>query len=134
MTDSVFTRIIRRDIPAAIVFEDEQVIAFMDAGQVNPGHVLVATRRQVETFMELDETQAAHLFAVAHRVARAVQAAYQPEGMTLLQTNKPAGWQTVPHVHVHVLPRYANDGVDLVWPRKDPPLAELQALAARIRL
>ncbi|MDO9252052.1 HIT family protein [Hydrogenophaga sp.] len=134
MTDSVFTRIIRRDIPAAIVFEDEQVIAFMDAGQVNPGHVLVATRRQVETFMELDEAQAAHLFAVAHRVARAVQAAYQPEGMTLLQTNKPAGWQTVPHVHVHVLPRYANDGVDLVWPRKDPPLAELQALAARIRL
>jgi histidine triad (HIT) family protein len=134
MTDSVFTRIIRRDIPAAIVFEDEQVIAFMAAGQVNPGHVLVATRRQVETFMELDEAQAAHLFAVAHRVARAVQAAYQPEGMTLLQTNKPAGWQTVPHVHVHVLPRYANDGVDLVWPRKDPPLAELQALAARIRL
>jgi histidine triad (HIT) family protein len=134
MTDSVFTRIIRRDIPAAIVFEDDQVIAFMDAGQVNPGHVLVATRRQVETFMELDEAQAAHLFAVAHRVARAVQAAYQPEGMTLLQTNKPAGWQTVPHVHVHVLPRYANDGVDLVWPRKDPPLAELQALAARIRL
>ncbi|MBQ0917076.1 HIT family protein [Hydrogenophaga aromaticivorans] len=134
MTDSVFTRIIRREIPAAIVFEDEQVIAFMDAGQVNPGHVLVATRRQVETFMELDETQAAHLFAVAHRVARAVQAAYQPEGMTLLQTNKPAGWQTVPHVHVHVVPRYANDGADLVWPRKDPPLAELQALAARIRL
>jgi histidine triad (HIT) family protein len=134
MTDSVFTRIIRRDIPAAIVFEDDQVIAFMDAGQVNPGHVLVATRRQVETFMELDEAQAAHLFAVAHRVARAVQAAYQPEGMTLLQTNKPAGWQTVPHVHVHVLPRYANDGVNLVWPRKDPPLAELQALAARIRL
>lgn len=134
MTDSVFTRIIRREIPAAIVFEDKQVIAFMDAGQVNPGHVLVATRRQVETFMELDETQAAHLFAVAHRVARAVQAAYQPEGMTLLQTNKPAGWQTVPHVHVHVVPRYANDGADLVWPRKDPPLAELQALAARIRL
>lgn len=134
MTDSVFTRIIRREIPAAIVFEDEQVIAFMDAGQVNPGHVLVATRRQVETFMELDETEAAHLFAVAHRVARAVQAAYQPEGMTLLQTNKPAGWQTVPHVHVHVVPRYANDGADLVWPRKDPPLAELQALAARIRL
>jgi histidine triad (HIT) family protein len=53
--------------------------------------------------------------------------------MTLLQTNKPDGWQTVPHVHVHVLPRHANDGVGLEWPRKDPPLAELQALAARIK-
>jgi histidine triad (HIT) family protein len=134
MSDSVFTRIIRREIPAAIVFEDERVIAFMDAGQVNPGHVLVATRRQVETFVELEEAEAAHLFAVAHRVARAVQAAFAPEGMTLLQTNRPAGWQTVPHVHVHVLPRHTGDGADLVWPRKDPPLAALQALATRLRL
>lgn len=134
MSDSVFTRIIRREIPAAIVYEDEHVIAFMDAGQVNPGHVLVATRRQVETFVELEEAEAAHLFAVAHRVARAVQAAFAPEGMTLLQTNRPAGWQTVPHVHVHVLPRHAGDGAELVWPRKDPPLDELRALAARLRL
>lgn len=134
MTDTVFTRIVRREIPAAIVFEDEQVIAFMDAGQVNPGHVLVATKRQVETVMELSEAEAGHLFAIATRVAKAVQAAFQPTGMTLLQTNKPDGWQTVPHVHVHVLPRRANDGVGLEWPRKDPPLAELQALAARIQL
>jgi histidine triad (HIT) family protein len=132
MTDTVFTRIVRREIPAAIVFEDEQVIAFMDAGQVNPGHVLVATKRQVETVMELSEAEAGHLFAIATRVAKAVQAAFQPTGMTLLQTNKPDGWQTVPHVHVHVLPRHANDGVGLEWPRKNPPLAELQALAARI--
>ncbi|MFN3495827.1 MAG: HIT family protein [Hydrogenophaga sp.] len=134
MTDSVFTRIVRRELPAAIVYEDEQVIAFMDAGQVNPGHVLVATRRQVETVMELKESEAAHLFAIATRIAKAVQAAFQPTGMTLLQTNQPDGWQTVPHVHVHVLPRHADDGVGLVWPRKDPPLSELQALAARIKV
>ncbi|MDO9484016.1 MAG: HIT family protein [Hydrogenophaga sp.] len=134
MTDTVFTRIVRREIPAAIVFEDDQVIAFMDAGQVNPGHVLVATKRQVETVMELSEAEAGHLFAIATRVAKAVQAAFEPTGITLLQTNKPDGWQTVPHVHVHVLPRHANDGVGLEWPRKDPPLAELQALAARIPL
>ncbi|MDP3477208.1 MAG: HIT family protein [Hydrogenophaga sp.] len=133
MTDTVFTRIVRREIPAAIVFEDEQVIAFMDAGQVNPGHVLVATKRQVETVMDLSEAEAGHLFAIATRVAKAVQAAFEPTGMTLLQTNKPDGWQTVPHVHVHVLPRHANDSVGLEWPRKDPPLAELKALAARIK-
>lgn len=134
MSDSVFTRILRREIPAAMVHEDDRVFAFMDAGQVNPGHVLVATRRQVETLVELEEDEVAHLFVVAHRVARAVQAAFRPAGMTLLQANRPAGWQTVPHVHVHVLPRHAGDGVELVWPRKEPPLAELQALAARIRL
>ena len=134
MTDSVFTRILRRELPAALLYEDAQVFAFMDAGQVNPGHVLVATRRQVETLMELQESEAAQLFAVAHRVARAVQAAFQPEGMTLLQTNRPAGWQTVPHVHVHVLPRYAGDGAELVWPRREPGLAALREYAARIRL
>jgi histidine triad (HIT) family protein len=72
--------------------------------------------------------------AVAHRVARAVQAAFQPEGITLLQANKPAGWQTVPHLHMHVLPRRAGDGVDLVWPRKNPDIGELKALAARLAL
>ncbi len=134
MTDSVFTRIIRREIPAVVVYEDERVIAFMDAGQVNPGHVLVATKRQVETVMELEEAEAAHLFAIATRVAKAVQAAFEPEGMTLLQTNKPAGWQTVPHVHIHVLPRHAGDGADLIWPRQEPGLEKLREYAARIRL
>lgn len=134
MSDSVFTRIIRREIPAVIVYEDAQVIAFMDAGQVNPGHVLVATKRQVETVMELEEAEAAHLFAIATRVAKAVQAAFEPGGMTLLQTNKPAGWQTVPHVHIHVLPRHAGDGAELVWPRREPGLETLREYAARIRL
>jgi histidine triad (HIT) family protein len=134
MSNSVFTRIIRREIPAVIVYEDSQVIAFMDAGQVNPGHVLVATKRQVETVMELEEAEAAHLFAIATRVAKAVQTAFGPEGMTLLQTNKPAGWQTVPHVHIHVLPRYAGDGAELVWPRKEPGLEALREYAERIRL
>jgi len=132
--DSVFTKILKREIPAAIVYEDDAVIAFMDAGQVNPGHVLVATRQQAETLLDIDEALATRLFGVAHRVARAVQAVWQPEGITLLQANKPAGWQTVPHLHVHVLPRYAGDGVELVWPRKDPSLEVLQGYAAQIKL
>eukprot|EP01136_Pigoraptor_vietnamica_P002922 Opistho-1_new@31524 len=95
--DSVFTKILKREIPAAIVYEDDALFAFMDAGQVNPGHVLVATRQPAETLLDIDEALAARLFGLAHRVARAVQAVWQPEGITLLQTNKPAGWQTVPH-------------------------------------
>lgn len=134
MEPTVFTRIVRGEIPAARVYEDEHTIAFMDAGQVNPGHVIVATRKQVETILDLDDALAAALFTTAARVARAVDAAFKPDGITVLQANKPAGWQTVPHVHLHVLPRYANDGVELAWPRKNPPLDELRALAARIRV
>ena len=134
MQATVFTRIIRGELPAAIVYEDEHTIAFMDAGQVNPGHVIVATRRQVQTILDLDDELAGALFRTAARVARAVDAAFRPEGITVLQANGPAGWQTVPHVHLHVLPRHAGDGVELVWPRKEPPLERLRELAARIRV
>jgi len=134
MPPSVFTRIVNGEIPAAKVYEDEHTIAFMDAGQVNPGHVIVATKQQLETILDLDDELAAALFRTAARVARAIDRAFSPEGITVLQANKPAGWQTVPHVHLHVLPRHAGDGVELVWPRKNPPLAQLQALAARLEV
>jgi histidine triad (HIT) family protein len=133
MEPTIFTRILRREVPAAIVYEDDVTFAFMDAGQLNPGHVLVATREPYETFLDLDEDTAAALFRTVHRVARAVEAAFAPEGLTILQANKAAGWQTVPHVHVHVVPRYANDGVGLVWPRKSPTLEELRRIAERIK-
>ena len=132
MEPTVFTRIINGQIPAAKIYEDEHTIAFMDAGQVNPGHVIVATKKQVETIVDLDDELAAALFRTAARVARAVDQAFKPDGITILQANRPEGWQTVPHVHLHVLPRHKDDGVGLVWPRKNPPMEELEALAARI--
>ena len=129
---TIFSRLIAGDLPCAKVFEDDQTFAFMDAGQVNPGHVLVALKRPAPTILDVTEDEAAALFRTVHKVAQAVQAAFQPEGITLLQANQPAGWQTVPHIHVHVVPRYAEDGADLVWPRSNPPMEALRALAARI--
>ncbi|MDJ0948304.1 MAG: HIT family protein [Alphaproteobacteria bacterium] len=134
MAETVFSKIIAGEIPCAKVYEDAHTFAFMDAGQVNPGHVIVATKQPAETILDLDEGLVTALFQTAAKVARAVDAAFQPEGMTLLQANKPAGWQTVPHVHVHVLPRHQDDGVGLTWPRKEPSLDELKALAAEIRI
>lgn len=134
MEPTIFTRILRREVPSAIVYEDAATFAFMDAGQLNPGHVLVATREPFETILDLDEDTAATLFRTVHRVARAVQAAFAPEGLTILQANKVAGWQTVPHMHVHVVPRYPEDGVGLVWPRKNPPLDELLRIAQKIKV
>lgn len=131
---TVFSKIINGEIPSVKVYEDELVYAFMDAGQVNPGHVLVATKKPYETLMDADEESAAAMMRAANRIAKAVQKAFQPDGMTILQANKPAGWQTVPHLHLHVLPRYANDGVDLTWPRKEPGLEKLREYAAKIQL
>jgi histidine triad (HIT) family protein len=129
---TIFEKLMAGELPCAKVYEDAHVFAFMDAGQVNPGHVIVATRKPYETLLDADEAAAAALFAAVHRIARAVDRAFAPEGITVLQANKAAGWQTVPHLHAHVLPRHAGDGVGLTWPRKNPPMEELRALAARI--
>ncbi|MDE2585106.1 MAG: HIT family protein [Betaproteobacteria bacterium] len=131
---TIFSRIIAGELPCAKVYEDEHVFAFMDAGQVNPGHVLVVSKQPFETLLDADEETAAALMRAARKIALAVQDAFGPEGFTILQSNRPAGWQTVPHLHLHVLPRYLDDGVGLTWPRKEPGLEALRDLAARIQV
>lgn len=132
--ETVFTKILDGSIPGVKIYEDELVFAFMDSGQVNPGHVLVASTRPYETLMDTDEATAEALMRLARRVALAVQDAFQPDGITLLQANRSAGWQTVPHVHIHVLPRYDNDDAKLIWPRKEPGMEAMKQYAARINL
>ncbi len=131
---TIFEKLLSGEWPCAKVYEDEWVFAFMDAGQVNDGHVIVASKKPYETILDMDDVTTQRLFLVAKKIAHVVQEVFQAEGITVLQTNKAAGWQTVPHVHVHVLPRYANDGVDLVWPRKEPGIERLKELAALIKV
>jgi len=131
---TLFEKLLHGELPCAMVYQDEHVFAFMDAGQVNDGHVIVATKAARQTLLDCSEEEAAALMRAARRVALAVQDAFAPEGITVLQANRPAGWQTVPHLHLHVLPRHAGDGVELTWPRKDPGIERLRQLAARLHV
>jgi histidine triad (HIT) family protein len=131
--DCLFCRLIRGEIPATRVCEDELTLAFMDIGQVNPGHVLVAVKRHAANLLEVTPEEAAAAMRTAQRVALAVRAAFDPPGLSLYQMNGREGEQTVFHFHLHVLPRHADDGVGLLWPRKDPPREQLEACAARLR-
>ncbi len=133
MTQCVFCRIVAKEIAAAIVYEDEQTLAFMDAGQVNPGHVLVTVKRHAENLYELDDAQASALLRAAARVARAIRDAYQPQGLSVYQANGKAAWQTVFHYHMHLVPRHEGDGMTLAWPAKNPPREKLGEYAAVIR-
>ena len=133
MADCVFCRIVAKEIPAALVYEDELAIAFMDAGQVNPGHVLVAAKAHAETLFDLDDAQAAALLRAAVRVARAIRSAFQPQGLSVYQANGKAAGQTVFHYHVHLVPRHEADGMALTWPVKNPPREKLEEYAAKIR-
>ena len=129
----IFCRLVAGDIPAATVYEDRLTIAFMDIGQVNPGHVLVATKRHAATLLDITPEEAAAVMQTAQRVAQAVRRAFDPPGLTLLQANGHEGDQTVFHFHLHVVPRHAQDGIALTWPRKEPGPAVLQAYADQIR-
>ena len=129
----IFCRLIAGEIPAALVHEDAQTLAFMDIGQVNPGHVLVVSRRHAATLLDLTPEEAAAAMRTAHRVAQAVKTAFDPPGLTLLQANGHEGDQTVFHFHLHVVPRHAGDGIALSWPRKDPAREVLQAYAQQLR-
>ena len=129
----VFCKIVARQIPATVVQEDDETLAFMDIGQVNPGHVLVAAKAHVPTIDALSDAQAAAVFRAASRVARAVNAAFAPEGLSVYQANGKAAGQTVFHFHIHLVPRHEGDGMALAWPVKNPPRDQLEANAAKIR-
>ena len=133
MEDCIFCQIVSGKAPASVVYEDEATIAFMDIGHVNPGHTIVAVKTHVPDIFGLDGDLAAAAFRTVALVAQAVRRAFAPEGLTVLQANGRASWQTVFHFHLHVLPRHTDDGVGLTWPAKRPPREELEANAARIR-
>ena len=133
MVDCVFCRIVAGDIPSHRVYEDRTVLAIADIGHVNPGHTLVIVKAHAATLMELDEETAADAFRAANRIARAIEGAFAPAGLTVLQANRPAGFQTVPHFHIHLLPRHEDDGVGLTWPAKNPPAEVLADNVAKLK-
>lgn len=129
----IFCKLVAGEIPAARVYEDELTLAFMDIGQVTPGHVLVATKRHASNLLEITPEEAGAVARTAQRMAVAIRHAFDPPGLTVLQANGVEGGQTVFHFHLHVVPRHVGDGVDFSWPRKEPGPAVLQDYAARLR-
>lgn len=133
MENCVFCRIVKGELPASRVFEDESTLVFMDLQSVNPGHMLVVVKPHRANIYELDDELAGAALRTAARMARAVKAVVGCEGVTLLQANEKAGAQTVFHFHIHVVPRWEGDGMALAWPAKNPPREALEEMAAKLR-
>lgn len=131
--ECIFCKLVAGTLPSAQVYEDELTLAFMDLGQVNPGHVLVASKRHAANLLELTLEEAAAVMQAAQNIARAIVEEFDPPGITLLQANGVEADQTVFHFHLHVVPRHADDGIALSWPRKEPGFEVLQGYAERLR-
>jgi len=129
---NIFARILRGEIPNATIFEDDKVLAFMDAFPQTRGHALVVHKvSKARNLLDVEPQALEELILAVQTVARAIRAALKPDGITINQFNGATGGQTIFHLHFHVLPRW--DGVPLGAHRRgqaDP--AELADLAARI--
>jgi len=123
--------------PASVVYSDERVLALMDVLPVNPGHVLVIPKAHAARLSELEEETGSQIFRVAMRVSKGLaRSSVRCEGVTLLLADGEAAFQEVPHVHLHVVPRFNGDGFGLKFgPKygKRPERKELEAIAGSIR-
>ena len=104
--DNIFAKILRAEMPAAKVFEDERVLAFMDVFPQSRGHVLVVPKAEARNLLDVEPESLRELIVRVQRVARAVREALKPDGLTVMQFNGSAGGQTVFHLHFHVIPRW----------------------------
>ncbi len=110
-TNNVFARILRGELPSTRIYEDDRCVVILDIAPVNPGHLLVIPKTPAQLVTELDEATTAHLFVVGARVSKAVRAASpRCEGVNFWVADGAAAGQEVPHVHLHVIPRFAGDG------------------------
>ncbi len=120
MSECVFCQIIKKQLPASVVYEDDQVIAFLSNRPVNEGHTLVLPKKHYENIYEISEDGVAYLIRVVKRVAHAVKDATGAEGIRVVQNNGWAAGQVIFHLHVHIIPMKPNEGFSHGKAYRDP--------------
>ncbi len=131
--DCVFCKIRDGQIPSTRIYEDERTLAFMDINPINEGHCLVVTQAHAPTLFDAAEADLQAAITTARRVATALRAALAPDGLNLLQANGAAAFQSVPHFHLHLIPRWTGDGKGFDWKLVPGDRARIQAVADKIR-
>jgi len=111
--NNIFAKILRGEVPAHKVYEDERTLAFMDVMPQSEGHTLVIPKAQARNFFDVEPGTLAELIKTTQHVARAVRDAFKPDGMRIIQFNEPAAGQTVFHIHFHIVPCYDGQSLKL---------------------
>ena len=133
MADCIFCSIAAGDLPAEVIDSDEHTVAFMDINPATRGHALVIPRAHSEDLMAIPDEDLERTIVAARRVARKIEETLEPDGFNLLNACRPAAWQTVFHYHVHVVPRYETDPLQLPWRPVAADPGQIAAVAAKIR-
>ena len=134
MRECIFCKIVAKDIPATVVFEDEELLVFMDIGPIIKGHALVIPKKHYDPVTETPDHVLARLHLAAKRVAQAQLNGLGADGVNIMQNNGKAAGQEVPHLHIHVIPRFNQDGHHWNWnAKKYDDFNEMNQLAEKMR-
>lgn len=131
--DCVFCKIRDGRIPSAKLYDDERTFAIMDINPLNPGHCLVVLKNHAPTLFEADPVDLAAALATAKKVGTALKAAVNADGLNIMQANGAAAFQSVLHLHLHLIPRFANDGKGFDWKLVPGNRDEILANAEKIK-
>lgn len=132
-SDCLFCKIVAGELPSQIVDEDERTIAFMDINPATRGHALVVPRNHAKDLLEIEPDDLAATIGTAQRLALRIHDRLQPDGINLINSCGAAAWQTVFHFHVHVIPRYEDDPLQLPWRPAPGDNDQIAATAAQLR-
>ena len=130
--DCIFCKIANRQIPSKTLYEDESFRVILDLGPATEGHALILPKEHAANLFELSEDLASKALVVAQKLAVRMKEALGCDGLNLVQNNGEAAGQTVSHFHIHVIPRYENDGQNINWVPGSPSQEELEAVCQKI--
>jgi histidine triad (HIT) family protein len=131
--DCVFCKIRDGELPSMRVYEDERTMVIMDINPLTSGHCLVVVKAHAPTLWDADPEDLQAAITAAQTVAVALKAAVKPDGLNMLQANGAAAFQSVPHFHLHLIPRWKNDDKGFDWPVLPGDRAQIQAIGERLR-
>ncbi len=131
-SDNVFAKIMRGEMPCVKVYEDKDILSFMDVFPQSRGHTLVVPKAASRNLLEVNPKDIGRLFGTVQRIARAVEKALSPDGIIITQFNGAPAGQTVFHTHVHIIPRYADIDMSQHASGRMADMDELNTLAAKI--
>ncbi|MBE9581789.1 MAG: HIT family protein [Proteobacteria bacterium] len=132
--DCIFCKIAAGEIPSVRVYEDDRVLAFMDINPLSEGHLLIIPKAHAATIYEITEDDFLAVMSATHKLAAAVKKALNPDGINLLQLNGRAANQVVPHLHVHIVPRWSGDGLTISqWDMVAGDMENIKVVAEKIQ-
>lgn len=133
MEDCIFCKIINKEIPAAVVYEDNNIISFLDIMPANKGHCLVVPKKHYETLLEIPEKDLCEIIKIVKKVAKALSLSIGNGAYNILMNNGGEAGQLVRHAHIHIIPRFKKDRLRLSWSHKSYGDKEINEYKEKIK-